>query len=185
MRSRRWVRFATAMAAAGMLLTGVCHGGQVQASFRADKCGPLLSAEQCTYPRQSNFRAQQYNLVTWPFVGRQSPDGRFGDNRWKPVSTGEQPRPITLVGQIMVRHATGGPTSAPNYVVRVWKNRDPNLSLGATIGYPHPGFPNVVVIPISFQDMAAPGDEYEVQLFVSHPKAEIDDNPLHTWWSGQ
>ena len=185
MRRTGWVRFATAIAAAEMLLAGACHSGEVHPSFRADKCGPLLSAEQCTYPRQTDFKAHQYNLVSWPFVSRQTPDGRFAENRWKPVLAGEQPRPIAFNGQIMIRHATGGERSAPNYVARVWKNRDPNLSLGATIGYPHPGFPNVVVVPIGFQDVAAPGDEYEVQLFVSDPKAEIDDNALHTWWSGQ
>ena len=72
-----------------------------------------------------------------------------------------------------------------NYVVRIWKNGDRRTSLGANIGVPTSQFPNTFVVPLTFQDYAMPGDTYEVHLYVSHPKAEIDKHPLHTFWSGQ
>lgn len=138
--------------------------------FRADK----------NMVDQTNFTVNNYTLLSW---GNEKFDegGRFANDTWIPVQSGESAKLVTFGGQIWVReNATGNP---PNYVAKIIKNGYPGQHQIAGI-CSYGTFPNSMVIPIAGVDLAQPGDEYRIYLFATNSNAIVDGHPAHTWFSG-
>jgi hypothetical protein len=137
-----------------------------------------------TQTKPQIFEPDHYVKVAWPHAQRNAGEA-FCDDRWMPVPFGGNARTIDLKGQLWILKALPLKRGlAPTYVARLVKNGDLNQSVGARIGSigTHR---DTVTISLDFQDLANPGDTYQIWLYVTSTEAVIDANPLHSWWSGQ
>lgn len=138
--------------------------------------------------------AGTYNSVILPSVTPNVGDVSSGYNegsrynvatgKWTPVQGEERAAIVSFAGQVWVTGA-GGVAGGDNFVVRVVKNW--SSSGAATVGAAIASkgvFAGDWVIPVSMQDLASAGDEYEILVYTVFANRNIDGHPLHTFWSG-
>ena len=145
------------------------------------------------------FPNQVYEKVAFVGVAYDT-SGRYdaANSRWTPVTAGEAAAVVHFSGQLWFLGGVGIQPDAFNSVIVAKLIKNGGVDCFAGIAGPDAALPGTGVVQFSGDDLAQPGDYYELVLYVTASPdgavifqsvggpgtVESDNNPAHVFWCG-